>query len=302
MNLEPLFHSKIIKQQKLHEDEDHIGGASEIWIVKTEWGETVVRTSNIGHLEDEKFWLGCNELYGVDPRNVFRLEEINKELSNLTQILSIPTVLSKAKIDKKEYVSLTKLEGKQLVSFLNLSPQELENLGKALAEIHSEKFDFFGSSSRDLNSLLKNFNLSLLRVMEILIDKFYTNVNKLEDKGIKETFKKMYQLVAELSHPQSASYIMIDLDPSQFLIEDNQISSIVDTEGYAIGPREFDFIALEYLLDAESVQFFIKGYSSKLDIPDLTQVRPVYRFFYRLLTVQGSVPIDEWLNQPILFK
>lgn len=56
--------------------------------------------------------------------------------------------------------------------------------------------------------------------------------------------------------------IFIDLDPSQFLILNGMLSAVVDVEAYAIGPREFDFVGLEYVLDEVSVASFLKEYST----------------------------------------
>jgi len=38
-----------------------------------------------------------------------------------------------------------------------------------------------------------------------------------------------------------------------------------------------------------------------LPLPDLSRVRAPYRFLYRLLEVQGSVPLDAWMSWPELF-
>ena len=38
------------------------------------------------------------------------------------------------------------------------------------------------------------------------------------------------------------------MDPTQFLSDGSTITSLVDTEAYAIAPREFEFIGLEYVL------------------------------------------------------
>ncbi|MBB3908364.1 hypothetical protein [Anoxybacteroides rupiense] len=76
----------------------------------------------------------------------------------------------------------------------------------------------------------------------------------------------------------------------------------MDTQGYVIGPRELELIAFEYIFNDNAAQMFKKGYTSSLEFPDLSKVRPVYRHFLRLLEVQGSKPIDEWMNHPVLFR
>ncbi|MBP1990567.1 hypothetical protein J2Z66_002173 [Paenibacillus eucommiae] len=68
-----------------------------------------------------------------------------------------------------------------------------------------------------------------------------------------------------------------------------------------LAPPEFDFIGLEYVLDAESSKPFIEGYKTVLTVPDLSCVRRSYRFLYRIMGVQGSVDLAKWFAQPVLF-
>jgi aminoglycoside phosphotransferase (APT) family kinase protein len=92
------------------------------------------------------------------------------------------------------------------------------------------------------------------------------------------------------------------LDPSQFLVQNGKLSAVVDVEAYAVGPRELDFVGLEYVLDETAVAPFLKGYASILQPPDISVYRKAYRYFYRLLGVQGSVDLDRWLAQRPLFE
>lgn len=56
------------------------------------------------------------------------------------------------------------------------------------------------------------------------------------------------------------------------------LSAVVDVEAYAVGPREIDFIGLEYVLDEKSAEAFLGGYSKQLQPPDLSSYREVYRY------------------------
>lgn len=107
--------------------------------------------------------------------------------------------------------------------------------------------------------------------------------------------------LSRLPVPTHFCPILVDMDPSQFLSENGMISAIVDTEAHVVAPREFDFIGLEYVLDKESAISIINGYTTILDIPELSKCRKVYRYLYRLLGVHGSVDLDSWFAQPELF-
>ena len=107
--------------------------------------------------------------------------------------------------------------------------------------------------------------------------------------------------VSQLSNPTESAFVMIDLDPRQLLVQDGHFTSIVDTDAYVVGPRELDFVNMEYLLDERSVIPFIRGYSSILPLPDLSKSREPLRYFLRLLEVQGEVNIETWMNKTKLF-
>ena len=42
------------------------------------------------------------------------------------------------------------------------------------------------------------------------------------------------------------------MDPTQFLSDGTTITGLVDSEAYAVAPRELDFIGLEYVLTERS--------------------------------------------------
>lgn len=112
---------------------------------------------------------------------------------------------------------------------------------------------------------------------------------------------EMERILCDMPAPEYSSFVLADIDPTQFLVDNGVITGLVDTEAYVIAPREFDFVALEYVLDKRSAHFVSKGYETIMPLPDLKPVRVLYRYLYRLLEIQGSPDIDEWLSQPVLF-
>ncbi|HZR43443.1 MAG TPA: hypothetical protein VFB12_25235 [Ktedonobacteraceae bacterium] len=94
---------------------------------------------------------------------------------------------------------------------------------------------------------------------------------------------------------------MIDMDPTQFLTDGGRLTALVDTEAYAVGPCELDFIALEYVLDQRGAAALTKGYNTIRPLPDLSRVRSVYRYFCRLIGIQKKTDLETWMAQPVLF-
>ena len=113
MVLQSLFMMPIVEQVYL--DPGYSGHANDIWRVKTAQEEVVVRI-----LRDREpggpFWKGCQYLFGLDPRNIFDLEEINAVLANVSPI-PIPQVLRKGMVDGRPCVVVEYMPGSALDTF-----------------------------------------------------------------------------------------------------------------------------------------------------------------------------------------
>nr|WP_239534519.1 hypothetical protein [Priestia taiwanensis] len=270
------------------------GHASSVTLVETEGGEYIVRSSSIAQLDNE-FWWGNNLLFGIDPRNVYKLESIHNMLRS-TSVIPVPRVLHKGFINNKEVVVVEKLAGETICDFKELSCEALYSFGEGLAHIHRKTFSYIGDVQGDFQQPLDTFHEHMCTVMRKLVAHFYR-----DDREIASYLPELERIAKGLLSPVASNLILVDMDPTQFLLMGNQISGLVDTEAYAIAPRELDFVALEYLLDERSARAFQEGYSSILELPNLSQVRAVYRYLYRLLRVQGRVPIQQWMNHPTYF-
>lgn len=272
--------------------DDH---ASDVWLIKTDNQEVVIRSSRMVEEPSNDFWWGCKRIFGIDPRNVFELAHVNNKLSEITTI-PIPKVINKRKLVSKEYIVVEKLSGVVVNSFVGQPSSVLQSLGEGLAKIHSHKENYIGNPSGKVKIKLQKFHQHLILAMGELVSKFYS-----EQQQIKEKYTEVVNLLSNLPTPEVSTFVLIDLDPTQFLSNGKEITGLVDTEAYVIGPREFDFISLEYILDEKSARDFKIGYEKIMEIPDLTKYRMPYRYLYRLLSVQGSVDINDWLNHKPLF-
>lgn len=293
MNLQPLFREPIIQQSYL--DPGYSGHANDVWRVKTATEEVVMRMYRWPGEMDGPFWWGCHQLFGIDPRQLFALEPLNTLLNSLGS-LAVPRVLRKGVIDAREYVVVEYMHGTDVEDLRAESQSMLEDFGRALAQFHCHVYQFYGHPLGHLRQPLASFHSHLVDIMQKVVQRFY-----MEDRQLQEALDPMCTLAMQLPSPKEATFVMIDLDASQFLSDGQRVTAVVDTEGYVVGPRELDFIALEYMLDQRAAAAFTRGYQRVLPLPDLATVRPVYRYFYRLLEVQGSPDLTDWLNQQVLF-
>lgn len=210
--------------------------------------------------------------------------------------LPIPTILQKHVLNEREYVIVEKLTGNTLQSFFGQPDSILFSLGKGLAEIHSFQAEFIGNPSNTFHIPLEKFKSHILKVSKDLVNRFYS-----DNASIQNAFHTFESQLSSLPSPKESTLVLIDMDPTQFLSDDQSITGLVDTEAYAIAPREFDFIGLEYVLTEKEAHAFKQGYETIMPIPRLEECRHPYRYLYRLLSVQGSVELDKWLSHPSYF-
>ncbi|HDR7914674.1 TPA: nitrate reductase [Bacillus wiedmannii] len=291
--LQQLFTSPILSIQALHPGyEDH---ASDVFLVRTEDAEVIVRSSKMNEEPNNDFWWGCKNLFGIDPRNVHHLKTVHTLLQEHTN-LPIPTILEKHILNGREFVVAEKLVGNTVQSFIGQPDSILFSLGKGLAEIHTFKADYIGNVSVSFQITLDEFQSHILNVSKELVNMFYS-----DNESIQNAFSTFESQLSSLPAPKESTLVLIDMDPTQFLSDGTSITGLVDTEAYAVAPREFDFIGLEYIFTEKEAHAFKQGYETIMPIPRLEECRHPYRYLYRLLSVQGNVELEKWLRHPSYF-
>lgn len=294
MDLQPLFAQPITRLDYL--DPGYESHASDVWLVETAVERVVVRISRpTAGRDDDPFWYGCRHLFGIDPQAIFDLELVNALLHRLSSI-AVPRVLRKGRLDGRPYVMVEAMPGGRVDDLRDLPDAALYELGRALAGIHRPRFPYAGHPSGSLRYPIAAFHGRLAETLRLLVERFHG-----QDAEMRAALEDRCAAATALPAPPYGSLIMVDLDPTQFLGDGRRLTALVDTEAYAIGPRELDFIALEYVLDARSAQAVRASYTTLLPLPDLRQVRPVYRYLYRLLEIQGDVDLCEWMRWPTYF-
>ena len=291
-DLQALFDEPILEQTYF--DAGYSGHASDVWLVRTAGGSAVARAIRWSELGGS-FWSGCHHLFGIDPRRVFDLEPLNAQLAQISPIPA-PRVLRKGVLDGREWVVVEYMPGSPLESFRGQPAELLEQFGHALARVHSRRFADYGSPSGHVRYPLDGFFARVAETLRMLASTFNP-----DDERITAALEPVCRAALALPPPASMALVMVDLDVGQYLSDGSRITAVVDTEGYVVGPPEFDLIGLEYLLDQAGAAAFTRGYHSVLPLPVLSPVRTIYRYLYLLLEVQGEVDFEEWMGRPNLF-
>lgn len=293
LDLQPLFPEPILEQVAYPAAySDH---TNDVWLVRTATEEVVVRAPRPAAELASPFWWGTHELFGIDPTRPGRLAALNDRLAALNP-LPIPRVLRVGICAGRECLVMEQLPGTRLTDLRTLPPVALHDLGAALARIHRQEYVWWGAPEGIERQALAAFHPALAATLRALVARFYA-----ADAAIVGALDRFYDAALRLPTPEAAALIMLDVDATQFLTADARISALVDTEAYVVAPRTLDFVGYEYELDAGGAAAFTAGYRTLLPLPALGAVRPIYRYLYRLLGVQGPMPLDEWLAWPILF-
>ncbi|MCM3062142.1 phosphotransferase [Bacillus altitudinis] len=294
--LQALFDQPIVSVKTLGEPYD--GRANDVWLISLQdQTEYVVKSPKTAR-EESEFVYGINMIYGVDARTVQEhLDEISEKLSH-TNSFHIPIVVRKVKKAGKHFYVMEKVEGIPLTSFEGRSAQFYRDYGRKLAHLHSYQTNFFGAVYGGEKRHLREFHALLKKAVSKLISHYYADQPEYQNYA-----EKVQQKLEKLSPPDAASLILIDLDPSQYIEDDDQVTSLVDTEYVVFGPAAFDLIALEYLLTKEAAQAVQLGYEEICPLPrQLHEVRECYRFVSLLLDIHGSWDMKKWMNHPIRFS
>lgn len=298
LSLSPLFGETFLRQDLM--PTQHDGQASWVWMVATTKGDRVVRTSRFASPPDEDFWQGAWLLFDVDTSRVDRLRTIHCYLRPISEI-PVPDLLDMTRFDDKCFAVLERMPGRPLESFNALSTEVIHGWGKAMARIHRETFSFCGSAAVLASSQrgfpLRDFHQRMRSVAKTLRDRFYP-----DDASLAPHWANFEHAVRQLPRLDFASPIMLDMDPSQFLTDGQYLTGLVDTELYAVAPRQWELVGLEYLLDRQHARAFRSGYETVLPMPALGPYRPAYRLLLRLMSFQGPVPWDEWMGHPHNFE
>lgn len=293
MDLQSLFLAPILRQEYLNAG--RTGHTNDVWRIQTAQETVILRASREEGNFAGPFWVGCEALFGIDPRNTFAIEAVNTSLAAASPI-PVPQVLRKGIADGRPYVIVEDLSGTTPKNFSPFTAETLEALGKALARIHSHRFDYYGQPAGPVSYALSTFQARIVETMHMLVAQFYAH-----DPQITAALEPLCTAALQSSPLEAGALVMIDLDAPQFLTDGEHLTALVDTDAYVVGPRELDFIGLEFVLEEPEGKAFARGYSSLLPIPDLSQVRPVYRYLYRLLKVYGNVELEALMTYPTLF-
>jgi len=305
-------YQKLEKMQKLpglYED-----SSSDIWLIEgLEYIDRLkgVRSAVVKAYNKQAtataFWLGMDALFGLTLCQSYQNAHFSYPyLSQITR-LRIPCVYDSLNSKQACAVVLEKLPG-EFLSGTRVNNDTVKQLSQFMADTHSHAVENIGLiSSREHSANSRNQLEDWHARIKLTINKLANSLNDNFDSTSKKAgyIKESIEGVSNISLSKIVP-LMMDLRWDQFAQENGVVKGIYDLDCFVFAPIELDFIILEYLLTTEQLTIFVEQYAKAMNdkayIPDLTQVRNVYRVLLFLMNVLGEEDIEKWMAQPCFFN
>ena len=266
--------------------------ASDVWRARLPPGSVIVRASRVEDPETASpFMCGLHALFGNDTRNLSDLAALHGRMGEFGAF-EVPGVLGVTRWNGREVALVEDAGAGPSVPF---EAADLEDLGARMARLHVQGRDHAGHLLGHRRVPLTDFHAAMVQAADLTIRRF-------DGTGeLRSAFEAWARETLVLPAPLMAAPMLLDLDSTQFVWEGKTARWLVDLEAAVLAPPELDLCAWEYVLDAASAERFRAGYERVCALPRLDRVRSVYRFFLRVLEVQGGVPLEAWLTAPTQF-
>ncbi|PSR20213.1 MAG: aminoglycoside phosphotransferase [Sulfobacillus acidophilus] len=297
LDLSPLF-AQPIRRQTLYAPY-HPGQANYIWEIQTDDAAYIVRSPRLVLPPDEDFWQGALRVFESHTLSPMRTVSINQWLE-VHSTWRIPRTYRVTHWASRDFLIVERLPGDPLQKFSQLSYDSLVQWGRTVALLHQCRRMVFGPPQAlwDVRAgqPIDQFSTRLLATMRYLTSRYYS-----EDPIAQRWAARAVNAGFVMPTIPYACPMMLDWDPSQMLAINHQLTGLVDTELYVVGPPQLELCSLEYLLDRASARAFRRGYNQIAPFPDLHPYRLLFRLFLRLMSFRGPVPWNQWFDWPAGF-
>jgi hypothetical protein len=256
----------------------------QLWQCETEEGEMVLKVCRHQAVSDSSFWLGINALFDLHfPQSLSDIEQTHQFLEMHGHLAVPPFVSAKA----NAFVMTLFLSGQDLEQ-ATINEQDVQDLAKHLASLHMHTSSKWGTLHQPQQSAA-SWSIQLQNTLVMLREH-----SKLEVPA--DIFDQAMTEAASID-VDSFVPLMLDLRWDQLRRLDSGELAVMDLDAFVRGPREFDFVLLEYLLNPEQFGVFKEVYQQSHSIPNIEHCRYSYRLLLFLMNAFGDVDIQVCLEQ-----
>ena len=309
--LQSLFTEKLINVEYLNANYDN---TNNVYSVITNNENTyIVKALKDININRTSFWQGLNLLFNKTIEDSINSQTaisdfLNQCQSIPAQKIPVPVIVQSESTSnnslKTPYILMSKMDGVSVLQDSDEAASITKNvdiayqLGFFIASIHAQQFEYFGNMSEE-GLPLNEFPNRLAST----IKKLGSSRKAREHPEVQQLLPRYISLAKEMAPPESAGIIMLDLWPTQFLldeIDNNKLAALIDLESYVIGPLGLELVLIELWLGP--LGKFKEGYlSTGTKWPDFEKERDLYRFFLYLLYGLPVAGLDACLDSRAKF-
>lgn len=272
----------------MYEDSTH-----QLWDCETKQGSIILKICNSDNVSESTFWQGMSSLFAVElPQQLNEFESVFNMLTTISPLV-IPGFIAagSATQGQQAFIAVKKVEG-IMVNASDVDDEMVIQLAQHIAQLHHQTQNRWGRLEHaEFDS--QHWSNRLQNSLELLADNHSAIPSDLLDEALE---------LAAKCKVENFAPIMLDLRWDQFLQKNGVLSALVDLDAFVFGPRELEFVLLEYILDEQQAIIFTKIYQQYHPTPDLSATRMPYRLLLFLMNVLGEKEITIWMNSSIRFK
>jgi hypothetical protein len=266
----------------LFEDSTH-----QIWRCSTVDGEMMLKVCREESAISSDFWVGLNALFGLQfPTSLGEIELTHQFLEQYGGF-KVPTFVA---AEAGSFVLAKYIEGED-IDQASVSEADVMALARHICKLHKQTSERWGNLNQPQQQA-ELWEKQLQDTLRLLIGK-----NGHVDAALIESVLSQKGLLNE----EQFVPLMLDFRWDQCRRSDDGDITLIDLDAFVRGPKELDFVLLEYLLTTEQLRLFASVYQQSHEVPDLRVCRDGYRLLLFLLNVLGEKDLKLWMKQRTFF-
>lgn len=243
------------------------------------------------NVDNSPIWQIMQQLFGVYlPRDLACFSQWQQHIEHSSQLLLPELVACAGQRGAAPAFILSRWLSGQTLQTYQVNETMVEQLATHMASLHQQTQMTWGPIHVS-DSAASLWPEALLKTL----------VHQCGLQQIREPWLALAVNQIEQINPVRFAPIMVDNRWDQFLMQEGEISALVDLDAFVIGPPELELVLLEYQLTAAQASVFCETYQRHLALPDLSGQRLIYRLLLFLMNALGETDLDKWMQAPTRF-
>lgn len=256
-----------------------------LWRCETVDGPMVLKVCNLTSVQRSTFWLGVNNLFGVDfPARLGGTQATAKLLEENGSFV-VPEVIA---AQDNRFV-LTRFLAGEDVDAEQVTDAYVVQLAQHIGQLHQLRIEQWG----DLHApefTAEEWRSRLVSTLDVLVKQCELEIST----------SLLANILRESAQIEAVGFvpIMPDLRWDQLRkLDGGKTLALIDLDALVIGPRALELVLLMYLLTPTQLAVFKDTYCQFNTWPDLSRELRSYQLLLFLLNVLGETDLTSWMQR-----